>query len=563
MRKSWSNRLHRNAAIILALASLSACSMLPQAPMQRVTEKTTTSERLSRTATYPCGIRDSLGACFFKKDAFIGVAVSGGGSRSANFALRVLQDLELLGLDSSTISAISSTSGGSLTAAYYALERYRAEDFWPSAYLRLRQDFAAEIIGHAVEPPTWLRFLTTTYNRTDVLADVLDDKLLNKATFASLGPVLEATPSLYINATMAAASPTASSEVYTEGANVYRWGYGTFTFSEEAADDLGWDLQKVRLADAVAASAAFPGVFPAVAYPVYSHGKSFPFLHLIDGGATDNLAAKKLVREAVRHKRLFPPDYAQRYGGCLLVLVDAHVEPHTDWRPEKPQIGGLVPGSLLDTSLEDAFDGLLINQRDEQLLRLGLNLSKRTSSSNYMRFVPNATIDLRRFAYNEAGSGTRYDTTDRAPPPNVTAMTCAVWHIALSEIFSLPQGIEQPLGVALPDGVWTDALQKIVDEVDTDLRLVFKQPSNCRPRQIQDLLSLAADTLVLSDAVSRKAACAWFESAGIVERRPNGNRPGCGDFDYANDHPAPISTSARLQVSKNGRSSFSISCGEE
>jgi hypothetical protein len=50
----------------------------------------------------------------------VGVAISGGGIRAANFGLAALYELERLRvLD--FVSVISSVSGGSLAAAYYAL----------------------------------------------------------------------------------------------------------------------------------------------------------------------------------------------------------------------------------------------------------------------------------------------------------------------------------------------------------------------------------------------------------------------------------------------------------
>lgn len=53
---------------------------------------------------------------------FVGVAISGGGSRAANFSAAVLEELEKQGF-SEHLSAISSVSGGSLTAAYFSLFR--------------------------------------------------------------------------------------------------------------------------------------------------------------------------------------------------------------------------------------------------------------------------------------------------------------------------------------------------------------------------------------------------------------------------------------------------------
>ncbi len=67
-----------------------------------------------------------------KPRAFIGIAISGGGSRAATFGLATLRELDRLGILDHT-SAISSVSGGSLPAAYYALFRPSSEADWDAA----------------------------------------------------------------------------------------------------------------------------------------------------------------------------------------------------------------------------------------------------------------------------------------------------------------------------------------------------------------------------------------------------------------------------------------------
>src|SRR5438067_2452798 len=51
---------------------------------------------------------------------FVGVAISGGGSRSANFSAACLFELQRLGI-LQHVDYVSSVSGGSITAAYYCL----------------------------------------------------------------------------------------------------------------------------------------------------------------------------------------------------------------------------------------------------------------------------------------------------------------------------------------------------------------------------------------------------------------------------------------------------------
>src|SRR2546425_7415806 len=55
-----------------------------------------------------------------KDGRFIGLALSGGGSRSANFSAAVMLELQRLGI-LEQVDVISAVSGGALTAAYYGL----------------------------------------------------------------------------------------------------------------------------------------------------------------------------------------------------------------------------------------------------------------------------------------------------------------------------------------------------------------------------------------------------------------------------------------------------------
>ncbi len=99
--------------VALAMVSfVSGCSLLPwwshgNKPGGQNT--TTASLKIDEKAT-----RDGM---------FIGLAISGGGSRAANFGAAVMLELaerELL----QKVDFISSVSGGSIAAAYYALDGY-------------------------------------------------------------------------------------------------------------------------------------------------------------------------------------------------------------------------------------------------------------------------------------------------------------------------------------------------------------------------------------------------------------------------------------------------------
>lgn len=58
----------------------------------------------------------------------IGIALSGGGYRAAAYHIGTLRALHRLGI-LDKVNVISSVSGGSITAAYYALNKDNYEDF--------------------------------------------------------------------------------------------------------------------------------------------------------------------------------------------------------------------------------------------------------------------------------------------------------------------------------------------------------------------------------------------------------------------------------------------------
>jgi hypothetical protein len=72
---------------------------------------------------------DTIGACQTvvpEQDTLVGVALSGGGSRAALFGVAGLEALAGVGMPDGTsvvdkVSHLSSVSGGSLAATYYAL----------------------------------------------------------------------------------------------------------------------------------------------------------------------------------------------------------------------------------------------------------------------------------------------------------------------------------------------------------------------------------------------------------------------------------------------------------
>ncbi len=193
-------------------------------------------------------------------NVFVGVAISGGGSRAANFSLAIFEELERYGfLDN--LSAISSVSGGSLTAAYYALFRNTPEWSWDTAREQMRTNLFRHFILKYLLPHNLLLTAFTHYDRSDVMAEVFDDVLFHGKTFRDLGPV---GPKLHINATLLEGENHMQSSL--SFINPGPWSFTSDAFRIY----LNSDLDTYPISYAVMASGAMPGVFNNVTVQSYA-----------------------------------------------------------------------------------------------------------------------------------------------------------------------------------------------------------------------------------------------------------------------------------------------------
>ncbi len=241
------------------------------------------------------------------------MAFSGGGTRAAAYAygvLETLRDIEISWegqqrrlLDE--IDSISSVSGGSFTAAYYGLFGERIFEDFEEKFLY------ANVQGHLtssfLNPFTWFKTGSLYFGRSDYAAEYYDEILFEGKTFGDMLKRTD-TPIIQINATEVSTSTQ-------------------FTFLQEIFDLLCSDLSTFPVARAVAASSAVPVLFSSITinnragscgfemkpqiqaalddpepfsrrrhlvekYIKYLDSETNPYLHLYDGGLTDNLGIR-------------------------------------------------------------------------------------------------------------------------------------------------------------------------------------------------------------------------------------------------------------------------------
>ena len=225
----------------------------------------------------------------------VGLALSGGGSRAAAFHLgcmRALHDLDLL----DRVRVVSGVSGGSLLAALWAYGPSDFDEFDETTVHLLRRGLSGAILRRVFHPGTAARNLATAVwvvasralgpirpevlrpaNRTDGLASalletVIGSKTMSEVTHEGLDVVLTAT------------------DLRTGGA--VRFGSARSSCSR-----FGTIVEPVLVATAVAASAAFPVLLPAIerTFTFSRNGhESREAVLLSDGGLYDNLGLSVL-----------------------------------------------------------------------------------------------------------------------------------------------------------------------------------------------------------------------------------------------------------------------------
>jgi len=434
----WRKAMQRLAFFVMA-GLLSACSLLPwwasvnTAGRQNIT---TASRIVDQEA-----MQDGM---------FIGVAISGGGSRAANFGAAVLlelADLKLL----QRADFISSVSGGSIAAAHYALDGVRGILFDRGQIdERFARDFQWRWIGRWFDPRNIARYWATAFDRSDIMVQVFEANLFHGATFAELGMHLLPRPKVLINASN-----------FVSGRK--------FVFSNQAFDRLHSDLASYPVARAVMASGAFPLAFANVTLQDYTSThdrKQGQYVHLFDGGPIDNLGVGTLIKVLQKHVEPYwdkaedPLSASGFPRGCLIISIDAYTE-RVEPDRRKGEVGredlaDTRPwyGFLVDTNAIEAANNLLAVKRNEVLHEMGLDRENDDILGSFPLFAlnlddedpedqPPPARQLRenlKSAQVEARKGLIPQELDTELK---RVGYCHVWHIGIAQ---MPRGTNCPLG---------------------------------------------------------------------------------------------------------------------
>lgn len=350
------DKLTRHLAMLLVAWVLSACASLYKPHNEAISA-------VSLDQGYrPFGVKKN-----HPGHHLVALSFSGGGTRAAALSYGVMQELRDTQVDShhqrvrllDETDTISSVSGGSFTAAYYGLFGDRLFSDYENAFLR--RSVQGTLIRQLFNPVYWWRSLFTGFDRTEMAVEFYDTTVFKDKTFADIP--LRDRPFIEINAT----------DLKTGR---------RFSFTQGMFDLICSDLSSFSVARAVTASSAVPVAFPTVVlknnagqcaletlppikqmldnpHPtpqeqvrrerfeeLYASVAENPYLHLVDGGISDNLGLRAILDrvDAIggiqqNFSRMGVPQ-----KDVLIVLVNAAVRPERTMGQvaSKPSIGATI-----------------------------------------------------------------------------------------------------------------------------------------------------------------------------------------------------------------------------
>jgi len=343
---------------------------------------------------------------------------------------------------------ITGVSGGSFTALAYGLYGDKLFDDYEQRFLK--RNVQGELLARSVSPGNWGKLSSTAWGRSELAADYYDEILFNNATFGDLnrgtGPFV-----------------VASATDISSG--------GRVTFNQNVWNVLCSDLNAVKLSRAAAASSAVPVVLSPVTINNYGGTCNYelppwvtaflrtenpprpaarairelkdvepyadsvhrPYIHLVDGGISDNLGMRGVLDalellEALHSKSLPTPlDHVKR---VIVFVVNSLSSPPTNWdESESP------PGTV-DILLKAT--GVPIDHYSYEAVEQLKDIAARWQTARELR--------------NLAGCSTNKD-----------APVCAAIHVPLAEVYAVDVSFallpdlkeraflnEQPTSFALP-----------------------------------------------------------------------------------------------------------------
>lgn len=345
---------------------------------------------------------------------FIVASFSGGGARASALSYGVLRELARTpirweGVDKrllDELNIINALSGGSFTAAYYTL--YGDQIFQDFEERFLKKDWESELRARIFRSPgNWFRLWSPYFGRAHIFSELLDEALFDGHTYGDL-VLRHHRPLLMIHA--------------SDMATLSR-----FEFDQRQFDLICSDLSRLPLSVATASSAALPMLLSPISFKNYAGQCGFspsgrlvanrnaawgrlraneylsyldpekrPYVHLLDGGLSDNIGMRAVLENTAYVgdiESTFRSLGAKRIKKLVYLMVSAETTPDLD-QYKLNEVPGLwrVSRALVDIPINrystDTFE--LLNQAVEQWR---FQLRQRPQSASSV-FAPDADIYL-------------------------------------------------------------------------------------------------------------------------------------------------------------------------
>jgi NTE family protein len=400
--------------LLVALLGIAGCATRPVNPRIERFEPRPSVERSGQTAV--------------QRENLVILAFSGGGTRAAAFSYGVLEALrntEFIIPDGrrgrllDSVDTITGISGGSFTALAYGLYGEKLFDEYERRFLK--RDVQGQLVSGALNPSNWGALSSTGWGRSELAANLYDEMLFNGATFADLAR--PGAPTIVVSA--------------TDLSSGSRLAFNRLNF-----DIMCTDLGSFRLARAAAASSAVPVVLSPVTINNYggtcgfkeppwvtkyfdvpdpprpaartikrlhelrefAEAKDQPYLHLVDGGISDNLGLRGVLDLIVTFEALHeageptPLDQVRR---IIVVVVNSLSTPATDWdrledAPGTVQVLVKAAGVPIDRYSGESVELLKDIAARWRLLRIMRDsvvfVKDAPEAARYVKNAPNADI---------------------------------------------------------------------------------------------------------------------------------------------------------------------------
>jgi NTE family protein len=298
-------------------------------------------------------------------------AFSGGGTRASTLAFGALRELanqqitwegkkkRLL----DELDLIHALSGGTFTGGYYAL--FRDQIFHDFEHRFLRKDWDTELRERILRSPSnWIRLWSPYFGRAHIMAELLNEALFEQKTYGDLA-ALRQRPMLIIHA--------------SDMATLARFEFTQFQF-----DFICSDLSQLPVADASAASAALPLVLSPISFKNFSNKCQYvapawleaakrggrvgaqranellsyldaekrPYIHLLDGGLSDNLALRGIIEGSGvqgNFEKLLAAAGVKNVRKLVILAVNAETSPDViEFRSDHIPVLSKAMSSLID-----------------------------------------------------------------------------------------------------------------------------------------------------------------------------------------------------------------------